>query len=127
MKGLLLMPSTESAELNQYAVLWSVVGTTAYGDPTFASPVEIRVRWEDSYGEKLDPESGAIKAPATIVVSHRIVVDSLLWLGRLKDLPSPPQNIRQVINYKEIPDVKGREFRREVDVIKCDNTTPIVG
>lgn len=121
------MPSPERAGLTGYAVLWAANGINAYGDITVANPVEIRCRWEESIGEQLSPTTGATQdSSQSIMVDRLIPVDSILWLGKKKDLPTTLSNLRQVVTVKNVPDVKGRISLRTVDVIKFSNQLPTV-
>jgi len=120
------MPSPEVASLKQRAVLWTPNGVNRFGENTLAAPVEIRCRWEETTGERIDPQSGAIKSTGSIKVDRVIPVDSILWLGKLVDVPSDPKDLRQVISFNQIPDIKGRISERSVTVMRLSTALPTV-
>lgn len=121
------MPSIERMGLKQYAVVWFAGPVDNNGDVTVRTPVEIRCRWEESIGEQLSPTTGATRDSAqSIMVDRLIPVDSIIWLGKLKELPTTLSNLRQVVTVKNMPDVKSRDSLRTVDVIKFSNQLPTV-
>ena len=122
------MPSPETSALRDYAVLWTNVGNDNYGEPVVGViPVEIRCRWESGIGEQLSPLTGALQETTTLVwVDRDIPVDSIMWHGRLKDLPNPTSDLREVIEFDKIPDIKGRRFTRVVKLIKFGGKLPKV-
>jgi hypothetical protein len=91
------MPALEKSSLEQKAVLWAF----------------------DSYGD--DGEPVAIDASAQ--VDREIVAGGIMWLGEKDDLPSPVTDRFRVIGYSEIPDIKGREFYREVLLKRTTDAT----
>ena len=105
------MPSLQTLARRHYAVLWPVVGIDDNGNPRVSAPREIKVRWEDD-----DHQTRAQKGTADValLVGERLVEGSLLWRGRLADVPSPEiaENfsnvvVYQVIDIKEVPALKG--------------------
>ena len=118
------MPSIEKADLKQTAVLWlaNVETPDSFGNPTVASPIEVRVRWESSKGE-------ANRRKVTAYVDREITHGSVLWLGTVATLPVSPQpykDLMQVVGYSEIPNVKGRSPRRSVDLVLLGTSLPQV-
>jgi len=118
------MPVLEESDLHEYAVLWSAGGVDDYGNPTVSAPVEIPCRWLIGMRESLDAEGNIIGVSDTVIVDRAIPIGSILWKGRLKDLPSSPTDLKQVIEYRETPDVKGRKRRRMVLLSRYSDQLP---
>lgn len=117
------MPDISKADLRQTAVLWiadSTLPTDEFGIQRISTPIEIKVRWESGKGE------GASRK-ATAFISQEISEGSVLWLGKLSDLPASPEkptNLMQVTSYKEIPDVKSKFPRRFVEMVLLGTQLP---
>ncbi len=118
--------SQESDYRFQKAVLWVFAGYDGHGDVTVSAATEIDVRWEERRREVLDANGNSIAIDATVVVGQEIAVGSVLWLGALADVASPPVNLKQVVVYDSIPDVKGQEFRRTVGLVKYSDSLPTI-
>jgi hypothetical protein len=114
--------------LRQYAVLWTVTGRDRYGNITVAAPVEIRCRWLEGQEEALDEHGNDIALDATAHVDRLIAPDSLLWLGRLKDVPITfgplLGTLMQARTYYATPSVKARRVRHKVGLIRYKDTPP---
>lgn len=120
------MTRLSKARLHQKAVYWAADGHDDYGDVKVAAPVNINVRWEERQSEVLDSDGNTIRIDAVVVVDREMAAGGILWLGEEADLPDSPTNLKQVVIYSTIPDVKGREFRRVVKLIKYSNELPIL-
>lgn len=110
------MPPLETSDLHQTAVLCTYVGQDNYGNPLLDDPVEISVRWEETYKESIDPRGNPILITDTVVVDQDIAVGSILWLGELSAFSSPYTNLRIVNEYRETPDLKNIHRRRVVEL-----------
>lgn len=108
----------------QKAVLWTFAGYDGHGDVKVNAAAEIDVRWEERRRETLDANGNSIAIDATVVLGQEIAVGSILWLGALADVATPPVNLKQVVVYNSTPDVKAREFRRTVGLVKYSNELP---
>ena len=122
------MPPLEEACRNQKAMLWAKDGIARDGSYTVSSTgTEIKVRWENQRTEALDPNGETIAVDAVVIVAQTIVVGSIMWLGAESDLPSglvPISNIMQVVSFSSVPDVKGRQFRKRVGLVRFTDTLP---
>jgi hypothetical protein len=127
------MPQVEVASLIQRAVLWPVQGYDEYGQFVVSdAPCEIKIRWVENRSNTLDKDGNAVGVDATADVDRRIEIGSILWLGKLKDWPvnTKPQNainpykLMEVKTYNESPDLKGRNFKRGVGMIRYRDTLP---
>lgn len=107
------MPSLETDCRNQKAVLWTASGSTnEESEPTVNAAQEIDVRWEETRDQTTDSQGNIVEITAKVVVDVDIAEGSILWLGALDDVASPPVNLLQVVGRSKIPDVKNRNFRR---------------
>jgi hypothetical protein len=127
------MPALESDNLWQYAVLWVPTGTDRYGRRTVdrENPREVRCRWE--YGRKgtLNPQGETVALDATVVVDSLVPVGSQLWPGRLIEwqglnggLGDDPldEPLYEVLTSSAIPDIKGRNTRRTLGLVRSKDT-----
>ncbi len=118
------MPTLETSALRQKAVMWAKNSYDANGEVTIDAAVEIDVRWETGNRESQDARGNTIAITSTAFVDRVIEVGSIMWLGAQRDVSDPPTNLRQVVDYDEIPDVKGRKFRRVVSLVKHSDELP---
>ena len=107
------MPSPETTNLKQYAVLWAVSGRGDYGERTLAAAVELKVRWESTKTEGGDPRSETAAKSVTVHVDQSVAVGSEMWLGRLSALvgTASPGDVHVVTAVTVVPDVKNRKTK----------------
>jgi hypothetical protein len=120
------MPALEITGLNDYAVLWAASSTDQYGRFKVSEPVEIRVRWDGSQVESTDPNNTVQAQPAEVLVDRVITVDSILWHGKLRDLPAVPTNLAKVIGYEAVPDIRNKFIQRTVTLMRYNDSLPTV-
>jgi hypothetical protein len=137
------MPPIETDGLHQKAMLWRVMGVDAYGQPTHEpTPEEISVRWRYTDRHESTAFGSGIKLDATAYVDQQIPIDSLMWLGNecewednyygtgsgsAAEVEFKSDNRLYVVKtYKETPDIKCFEVRRECGLVrfKHDVVTP---
>ncbi len=122
------MPAFETMDLNDWLVLWEKAGNDGYGNPTLAAPVQIRCRWIEGQTEFTGPNGVPIAINATIVVARDIPVDSIVWKGRLQDMPGtgyvPTGGLMQIKGKRTTDDIKGRNTRRTVMAARFNDTLP---
>jgi hypothetical protein len=129
------MPALETSDLLQSAVLWPFSGSyDPYGQPTVAAPVAVEVRWVDKRMEALDPKGDTITVDGFAIVDRHVDVGSLMWLGcpdglvTEEDVVPPKHNwgsLVQVKTYNNTPDVRGREQRRKVGLMRWKDELPV--
>lgn len=126
------MPAPEVADLLQEATLWPFSGSyDAFGQPTQLAPVSLIVRWIEERKEAVDAKGNNIVLDGTVIVGQHVDIHSLLWLGCSDDVypkqPAPVHNwgsIYIVKTYKRTPDVKGRQVRRKLGVMRWKDVIP---
>jgi hypothetical protein len=129
------MPPPETFERHDYAVYWRATGIDRFGEFTFDDPIEIKVRWELGRKEMQSPSHTPISVDGTVVTTIYMPIGSLLWRGRLDDVPSgtgsglPFEDLEDELMsvngpWQEAEDVKGRFTRRETGLKFYKNTLP---
>ena len=118
------MPALEITGLIDYAVLWAVSSTDGYGQFKVSDPVEIMVRWDGSQVESSDPQNTVLATPSEVLVDRVIAVGSVMWHGRLRDLPDTLTGLVVVTGYEAIPDIKNRFTQRTVTLTHHGDTLP---
>ena len=120
------MPAPEVLNLTDHAVLWAASDVDYYGMGKVSSPSEIRVRWEGSAEISGDPQDTVQATPVAVYVDRAVTVGSILWHGRLQDLPAVPTGLFLVTGYSTMPDLKGRNLQRTVTLARYNDTLPEV-
>jgi len=106
--------------LNQKAVYWGTPVTDGYGKLTFATPIEIDVRWEDKMELFLSFNGKEELSQAIIYSETDMEIDSYLYLGLLSELSTeekvnPLLEIKAypVKQFKKSPDISGQVYVRK--------------
>lgn len=119
------MPAIEISCRTQKAVLWAASGSFDQdGEPTLAAATEITVRWGELRGGTLVVDGNTIEIDAMVVVAEDIAIDSVMWLGALEDVATPPVDLMRVADRKHTLDVKGRVTRRVLSLVRHSNELP---
>jgi Bacterial Ig-like domain (group 3) len=126
------MPPLETSDRFQDAVLWPVSSYDQYGQALISpTACPLKVRWIEKQSEMLDPKGNTIAIDATVVVDRKIEVGGLMWKGCINDLeivgtaaPSPA-GLMEVKAYNETCDVRGREIRRTVGLMRYRDKFPV--
>ncbi len=118
------MPAPELADRKQKAVLWAASGVGDYGEHKVTAATQLNVRWEEKRREAVGALGNSIAIDATVVVDREVAVGSIMWLGKKDDLATPPVDLKEVVDYQEIPDVKNRKRRRVVLLVRYSNELP---
>jgi len=124
------MPAPEISSRTQNCVLWPFSDFDDHGRYTVAAPVDIKVRWEETRREIRKPDGVLVSIESTAYVDRAIVPNSLMWLGTIANLPSTslfPDNLKQVVTYSDVPDIKGRAHRRMVTLARYSKGPPNLG
>ncbi len=120
------MPSLEVSSLHQKAVLWTAAGLDDERVVTINAAIEISVRVERKRKESSNAQANPIATVLMVWVDREIAIGSIMWIGTLEawNTLSPKANLKQVIAYEEIPDIKGRESERIVTLQKFGDSLP---
>ena len=126
------MPALVDRRRHQTAVLWAASGTDEFAENKVDAAVELDpdkqtgVRWETGNKDWVNNRGVTVAIDSTVVVDRAIPVGSIMWLGKLVDLASPPVDLRVVVDYQETPNIKNRNIRRTVLLEKHSDTLPTV-
>lgn len=121
------MPSITKAARRQKAVLWAATNTYDNdGVPQVSAAKELKVRWETERDESFPTLNETVAYDEMAQVGEEVAVGSIMWKGKLIDLPSTPNNLRKVVHYAEIPGIKGRIQDRWVFLVKFSDTLPTI-
>jgi hypothetical protein len=118
------MSKIETQDRYQKAVLWQSSGYDDYGKYLRLAPIELSVRWEEGRRQSSSPEDTVIAIDATVFVDREIPIGSIMWKGKQKDLPASPTGLKEVVSYKEVPDIKGRVSQRSVSLARYNEQLP---
>jgi hypothetical protein len=111
------MPAPESDYRFQTCQMWARTGDDEYGNPIVAPAVQLTVRWENKQLEMIDPKGQPIRIDALVITVDSIPVGSILLLSGSSDY-------MEAVAYDDIPDVKGRVFRKTVGLKRYTDTLP---
>lgn len=115
----------ESMSLRQDATLWAAgTESTSIGRKKVLANTAIKVRWEESEQDALDAEGETIRVDALAVVDQDIAIGSLMWLGKRANWTVATGELKEVVTFSKIPNLKGTRFRRTVGLIRYSNDLP---
>lgn len=123
------MPPLEHMDMRDPAVLWTMSRHDRDGFPLVNSPTEICCRWEEKNLEMTDADGNRIVVDAVLAVGRNLVMGSLLWAGKLCDLPDsgePPRDLYEVVLRDRGSDLKGRVTRYEFGLKRYKDKLPRV-
>ena len=119
---------------NQDAVLWDFAGShDADGLPQCHTPVDIVVQWKTSRRIVNLPDRGPVALSAEAIVAQKISLHSIMWLGLYEDFLDDGSGsgmddpeLHEVVSYQEQKDLKGRETRRVIGLVKWRKSPPTI-
>ena len=113
--------------LKQRAVLWAFSRRDRNGEPKVSAAVEIAARWEEDLSQSIQADGSPIAINATVDVDRDIAVGSIMWLGELADLPvGVSTGLFEVMGFNKIPDYRGKNFSRSVQIRKWRSSLPTI-
>lgn len=117
-------------DCTQTAVLWAATGRVdKYGVALVAAPIQIPVRWVTNRKEMIGPMETIIGLDAQAHVIQFVPNQSNIWLGTLADWLATGVNtvdneLMYVKDYQEGVDIKGRNTRRILNLMKYSDKLP---
>lgn len=118
------MPAFETMDLKQDAVLWEANGYDSEGEAKVNAPIAIKVRWENTSTFANNPQDNLEDISAIVFVDRLIPAQSILWLGKLADLPDTPVNLKKVVSSEWVSDIKNRNTRYTLQVVNSNALLP---
>lgn len=124
------MPSIETDLREQDAVLWPCIGYDSEGQARVSNKsIQLKVRWEEYRTESLDAKGNKIALDVMVVVDRVIPIGSVMWLGTKAQIPGtslvPTSDLFEVKVRGDIPDIKNRNRRRTVGLMRLNDVLPI--
>jgi hypothetical protein len=105
-------------------VLWAYASVAPDGEQRVSAPAELMVRWQQNVNEQIGPEGTPILTNATVFVSQDIAEGSIMRLGKLKDLPTPLDNLLEVVSFSKTDSLNGKSCIRSVTLQAHHDTLP---
>jgi hypothetical protein len=106
-------------KLNQFAVYWPRAKVEDNGKQSFAAPVEIKCRWEDSQVEVKDmtrtATNGLWSSKSVIDTEYPVEKGGYLWFGRLSALQTPDDP-------RKVGDAGRIEYRDKIPSVRATQT-----
>lgn len=101
----------------QTVVYWGTPVSDGSGGRTFATPVELKVRWEDRAEMFVDAQGREKRSRAVCYPGQDVDLGGYLYLGQLADLSSAPEpadtaTAYEIQGFMKVPDIKGTRFMR---------------
>lgn len=120
--------SVETTARHQWAVLWAASGLDTHGRQTVEPPVEIQVRWKHTQRMGSDARGNPVSIDAQVVVAQDVPMGSVMWEGKLDDLPGtsyvPESDVMEVVGQDTVPDIKGRNVHRVLSLSRSSDSLP---
>jgi len=95
-----------------FLVYWHKTGLGRNGLGIFRGPVEYPCRWQDGAVNALKAQEEHIVAATTAFVGVDLVLGSLVWHGRLADLPTLPRPLYEITSLGKIPTLRYKGYLR---------------
>ena len=98
---------------NQQATYWEKTGKTDSGDPSFATPRQIDVRWEDRSVVFTNPSGEEAVSMSIVFLPEDVEVGDVIKLG--VDATTDPLTVigaEEIQGFSKIPQLKGGDFER---------------
>lgn len=102
------------AAYSQTATYWGSPTQSGFGGMTFANPVVVACRWEDSIEEFLDKDGVERHSKAIVWTFDRLEEGGYLARGSHSTVTDPTtlKNAYEIMRSDEIPDLRGLNYER---------------
>lgn len=129
------MPQPETSHRFQWIVVWFATGTPdKFGQARVTDvPVEMQVRFDNSFREVPDGQGGTITIEASAQLGPNdpdVPVKSVVWQGRLRDLQVGTAfafddgSLLTVEFFNRVPDIRNRASFREITMSRYKGVLP---
>ena len=120
------MPAFEICDLKQDAVIWMPLGNDRHGLPVVGQPREIKCRWTLSDTQSADPQGNTIQSSGKVTVAADLPPGVIMRQGLICDVPDPPDQLHTVVSVNSTPDIKNRNTRINLTLMRYTDTLPTV-
>lgn len=125
------MPAPETNDLLDSAILWRFSDRKDdYNRPIVSQYEEVMINFSlgraKTRTESRDAKSSVISYDATAITEETYPIDSILWIGELRDMPEKPTPLYQVKGYSESNDIKNRETKYRANLMRYTDTLPTI-
>lgn len=101
----------------QWATYWPPVGADEYGQPTFGTPIELKVRWDDVTEAYFNKMGESRSSESQVFVGQDVEEGGVLWLGRLTEVTDPAKPFAQkkafqIQKFEKVPTLRATQFLR---------------
>lgn len=100
--------------LGQICTHWAVTGVDGFNKPIFASPVELKCRWEERNEKLINDDGEEYLSRARVFLANDVVPGDYLFLG--SNSTADPRTVREafrVKTWRRIPSLDGLSFERK--------------
>lgn len=98
--------------LTQTATYWAPEALDAYGRPSFASPVALDCRWEDTTELFRDAQGREVVSKANVWLSQDVALGGFLLLGESAEADPRSAGAYEIRNFEKTPELGGTEYER---------------
>ena len=107
--------------LRQDLVYWGTPANDGLGGVTFANPINIKGRWEDTQKKFIDSNGQEIVSSSIVYLGQDIDIGGWLFRGKILDIAPAKRNSPAEVNgakeirvFNKIPDINAINFERTV-------------
>ena len=124
------MPPLEYMDMRDPAVLWTLARHDRDGFPVVNAPVDVCTRWEEKNIEMTDEQGNRVVVDVVLATNRDIPINSLMWSGKVCDLPDsgdPGRDVYEVILRDRGKDLLGRVTRYEYGLKRYKDRIRLMG
>jgi hypothetical protein len=98
-----------------YLIYWEYSGSDQYGQPTYATPVQMKCRWDDCTKQIFDQDGSPVFSKNELITQKRLKLKGLVKKGKLtasinQASPKANSDVHEVIASEETPMLKIRSI-----------------
>lgn len=97
------------------ATVWKKDGTDYQGEPKWDGPYHIDARWEDTRRLTTDSDGKQRISESTVYLKESADRGDFIIKGKYTE-SEPPKGAREIIAYREIPNLTGNRVERRVEL-----------
>ena len=120
------MPKPETSSAFGDITYWAENGWDDEGDIKVSAAVAIKGRLIHGKREGQTGLTSEVATDATLTdLDQDLKVNSIIWEGHPDDY-STAENLFQVVEFRKVPDIKGRNYRRSAFLMRWKNELPSI-